>query len=136
MKFDYPRTGIASLCRLFGKTRHAWYDHQWRLNQASIAEEIIVQEVLKIRAELPRLGTRKLHHLLSVQLAEHQLSIGRDKLFDILKTHRLLVKNRRRTISTTNSHHWLFKYTNQIKNMVVSRPDQLWVRDITYIRMP
>lgn len=136
MKFDFPRTGIASLCRLFGKTRHAWYDHQWRLKQASIEEEIIVQEVLNIRAELPRLGTRKLHHLLAEKLAAHQISIGRDKLFDMLKAHRLLVKNRRRTISTTNSHHWLFKYKNLIKDMTIQRPDQLWVSDITYIRMP
>lgn len=136
MKLDYPRTGIATLCRLFGKTRHAWYDHQWRSNQATIKEEIIVQEVLKIRTDLPRVGTRKLHHLLPSRLAEHQLYVGRDQLFDILKAHGLLVKNRRRTITTTNSRHWMFKYKNLIKDITLHRPDQLWVSDITYIRMP
>lgn len=136
MKADYPHTGIAALCRLFGKTRHAWYDHQWRQKQATIEEEIVIQEVLKIRESLPRLGTRKLHYLLATALAPHQITIGRDKLFDMLKAHRLLVKNRRRTVSTTDSHHWFYKYKNLVKELQPDRPNQLWVSDITYIRMP
>jgi transposase InsO family protein len=91
--------------------------------------------VLEIRTSLPRLGTRKLHYLLEEKLAEHQITIGRDKLFDMLKAHRLLVKNRRRTTSTTNSHHWLYKYKNLVKEIEIDRPNQLWVSDITYIRL-
>lgn len=53
----------------------------------------------------------------------------------MLQAHRLLVKNRRRTVSTTDSHHWLHKYKNLVKKLEVNRPHQLWVSDITYIRL-
>lgn len=135
MRSVYPYVGVAALCRLFGKTRHGWYDHQWRRTRTDITEEIIIQEVLQIRSSLPRLGTRKLHHLLTGRLAEHGISIGRDKLFELLGKHRLLVKTRRRTISTTQSHHWLYKYENLVRELQTDRPNQLWVSDITYIRM-
>ncbi|MFH6999697.1 DDE-type integrase/transposase/recombinase [Flavobacterium sp. FlaQc-57] len=37
-------------------------------------------------------------------------------------------------VKTINSHHWLKKYPNQIKNLSLYAPEQLWVSDITYIR--
>lgn len=136
MRSDYPHIGLAALCGLFGKTRHGWYDHGWRRNRIDITEDIIVQEVLQIRASLPRLGTRKLHYMLTARLTEHGISIGRDKLFELLGRYRLLVKTRRRTVSTTQSHHWLYKYHNLTGDLQVNGPNQLWVSDITYIRLP
>ena len=60
MKQDYPHLGRGYLCRLFGKTRHAYYDHLWRSQHDSMKEEVILQLVDEIRKPLPRLGTRKL----------------------------------------------------------------------------
>ncbi|RZL97214.1 MAG: hypothetical protein EOO88_62810 [Pedobacter sp.] len=64
MKQDYPKNGITLLCRLFGKTRHAYYDALWRRESSLVREDIVLQEVLSIRRNLPGTGTRKLHHLL------------------------------------------------------------------------
>ena len=71
---------------------------------------------------------------LSPQLEEHGIKMGRDQLFDLLRFHGLLVRRRRRTVRTTDSHHWLKKYPNLIQDMLVTAPEQLWVSDITYIR--
>ena len=135
MKEDYPYLSKEALCRLFGKTRHALYDHLWRKEEDTLKEEIILQLVHKIRQKLPRLGTRKLLFLLDPELKSHHIEIGRDALFDLLAVHKLLIRQRKRKMVTTDSRHWMRKYANLIKQLVISRPEQVWVSDITYIRM-
>lgn len=80
---------------------------------------------------MPRIGTRKLYHLLSDQL--NQLKIGRDKFFDILRANHLLIHPKRCYHVTTNSHHRFRKHKNLILEMTINRPEQVWVSDITYI---
>lgn len=135
MKEDYPSTGIATLCRLFGKTRHAYYDTLWRKESNLVKEDIIVQEVISVRKDLPTLGTRKMHHVLQPRLASHNIRIGRDYLFDLLAEHRLLIRCRKRKVITTDSRHWMRKYSNLIKTVTITRPEQVWVSDITYIKV-
>jgi transposase InsO family protein len=91
------------------------------------------EKVLSIRAQLPRLGVRKLHGLLSHDPGVPPL--GRDQLFTLLREEGLLVKRKRRYTKTTNSRHWMRKYPNRIKDLVVQRPEQLWAADITYITL-
>jgi putative transposase len=136
MKHDYPYISREVLCRLFGKTRHAYYDHQWRRQDQSLKDDIILQLVHKIRnTDLPRLGTRKLLPLLKPELDSHQIHVGRDYLFDLLQEHKLLIRRRKRKVFTTDSRHWMRKYANLTRDLVITRPEQLWVSDITYIRM-
>lgn len=124
------------LCRLFGKTRHALYDHLWRQQDEAFKDDIILQLVTGIRKDQPRIGTRKLHHMLKPLLESHQIQIGRDYLFDLLQDYKLLIRQRRRKVRTTDSRGWFFQFPNLAKEMVITRPEQLWVSDITYIRMP
>lgn len=78
----------------------------------------------------PRIGTRKLKFLAGMQGIE----IGRDRLFELLRKHRLLVSTRRAYHRTTNSRHRFFCHPNKIKDGVVpSKTEQLWVADITYL---
>jgi putative transposase len=135
MKQDYPHISKEVLCRLFGKTRHAYYDHQWRQKDDGLRDDIILQQVQQIRERLPRLGSRKLLELLAPELASHQIQVGRDYLFDLLGEHKLLIRRRKRRVFTTDSKHWMRKYPNLIKDLAIVRPEQLWVSDITYIRM-
>ena len=135
MKYDYPGLGIGLLCRLFGKTRHAYYDAMWRRQDTLLMEDIIVTQVATLRKDLPRLGTRKLHYLLAPLLASHGIHIGRDQLFDLLSEHGLLIRRRKRKVFTTDSRHWMRKYSNLICDIQVTRPEQVWVSDITYVSM-
>lgn len=135
MKQDFPKIGIAVLCRLFGKTRHAYYDSLWRKESSLVKEDVILQEVINIRKDLPRLGTRKLHYVIQNKLISHQISFGRDYLFDLLSEHKLLIRQRKRKAITTDSRHWMRKYSNLVKGLEITRPEQVWVSDITYIRL-
>ena len=80
---------------------------------------------------MPKLGTRKLYYLLEEEL--ELLNIGRDKLFRILRANNMLIKLKKRYHITTNSHHRFRKYKNQIKEINIKRPNQVWVSDITYL---
>lgn len=135
MRQDYSKVPLATLCRLFGKTRHSWYDHQWHNKQVLLTDELVLYYVNQIRQQLPRLGTRKLYHLLQDRLLPHHVRTGRDHLFDLLERHHLLVRQRKRKPRTTDSHHWMHKYSNLAGHLNVDRPEQLWVSDITYIRL-
>lgn len=90
-----------------------------------------------VRAErkiLPMLGGKKIYHQIKPALNNNAIKMGRDKLFKLLSEHHLLIKPRRRYITTTNSKHWLRKYPNIIRDKVITQPEQLWVSDITYIK--
>jgi transposase InsO family protein len=85
---------------------------------------------------MPRIGTRKLYHMLTETLQEHKIKIGRDKLFDLLEEYAMLVRHRKRKkVSTTDSNHPFRKYPNLVRELQPIRPNQLWVSDITYIRI-
>ena len=88
------------------------------------------ESVLALRRQMPRLGVRKLYHLLQ---SDDTIPIGRDKLYSFLREEGLLVYKKRKYTVTTNSKHWLRKYPNLTKGISLQRPEQLWVADITYI---
>jgi putative transposase len=135
MKHDFPDVSKEKLCELFGKTRGALYQYGDRLQAEEFNDEIILQHILRLRTSMPRLGTRKLHYLLGPLLKEHGIEIGRDYLFNLLDEYKLLIRRRKRKVVTTNSRHWMHKYANLVRALQVERPEQLWVSDITYIRL-
>jgi putative transposase len=96
--------------------------------------QAVKQLVDEQRKVLPRLGTRKLHFLISGSLRDRGLKMGRDGLFELMRLYGLQIKPRRRYTQTTMSKHWLRKWPNLIKGKVVDAPDQVWVSDITYIK--
>ena len=81
-----------------------------------------------------RTGGIKLYKELKKDLIEQNIKIGRDKFYDILRLNNLLVPKLKNYITTTNSNHLFRKYNNLIKDQVPTRPEQLWVSDITYIK--
>lgn len=83
---------------------------------------------------MPRIGTRKLHYLLAGQLAEAGIKLGRDGLFDYLRGEGLLIKPFKRYTQTTMSRHWLRKYLNLLAGVQPTRPEEVFVSDITYIK--
>lgn len=94
---------------------------------------MVLRQVQYIRQLHPVMGGRKLYCMLQPFLRDHQIKIGRDALFDLLAIHKLLVRKRLRRTSTTQSHHWLKKYPNLIREWQPAQPGQLWVADITYV---
>ena len=120
-------------CSLFGYSKQAYYKCSAASHQRFVRERQARDAVLRIRRQMPRIGTRKLHFMLKETFKTAGLKIGRDKLFTLLGREGLLVIKRKKYTVTTNSRHWMHKYPNLIKGLVVQRPEQLWVADITYL---
>jgi putative transposase len=97
-------------------------------------EQQIINIVRKKRKSLPREGVRKLIKSLDEEFTKANLKVGRDSLFNVLRKHQMLTLRKKHSSRTTNSHHRFNKYNNIIKNMKITKPDQVWVSDITYIR--
>ena len=89
--------------------------------------------VLEIRKRLPRVGCRKLYFLIKPKLKQLRIKLGRDGLIDLLRRHQLLIQPKRNYIKTTHSKHWMRCYPNLYQNMELSRPEQAYVSDITYV---
>jgi putative transposase len=132
MKERNSSVGLSKICWLFGITRQAYYQQLYLQKDIALEQSLVLKEVMKIREQHPRMGTRKLHLMLGGFMVSHHIKMGRDALFDLLSCHGLLVRRRRRSVKTTQSQHWLKKYTNLVKDYVPSRPNELYVSDITY----
>lgn len=82
---------------------------------------------------MPRVGGKKLYSILEKDL--HSIGkIGRDKLFDILRKNNLLVKRKKSYTRTTDSYHRFYKYNNLLYDKTLTRPNECYVSDITYLR--
>lgn len=89
--------------------------------------------VWEVRVVHPCLGGKKLYKILSPQLQQLGVPMGRDKFFDFLRKYQLLVKRRKQYVYTTQSDP-RFRYKNKLKNMVLTGIHQAFVCDITYLR--
>ena len=135
MKDSYTRIGLVRICRLFGVTRQAYYQHFWQRESTGIEENLVLAQVLSIRKDHRVMGGRKLYEKLHPFLLAHQVKMGRDALFDLLAANGLLVKKKRRRFITTFSNHWLRKWPTLIRQMKVTAINRLWVSDITYFKV-
>ncbi|UPS61183.1 IS3 family transposase [Providencia rettgeri] len=121
---------VTIACRFMNISRQAYYKRQDKTEERQKIDTAIIDIVKSERAFHPRLGGRKLHFILK----QKQMIIGRDRLFTLLKEHRLLVPNKRAYHRTTLSHHRFHRHPNLIKSgFIPTQPEQLWVADITYL---
>lgn len=99
--------------------------------------DLIIEKVLSYRRHQKVLGTRKILDEMQPFLKEHCFKIGRDALFNLMAENGLLIRKRKRKgPKTTNSRHRFHKYPNIVRDFIPTAPNQLWVSDITYIRLP
>ena len=129
--------GLREACRLLGYSPQAYYQNRKLTAHRALEEDLVIQKVLIHRALQPRLGVRKLLEMMGPFIDEHNIVMGRDLLFDLLRDNGLLVRRKmRRKPLTTDSRHWMKKYPDLTKGVVLYRADELWVSDITYIHLP
>ena len=132
MKGNNERINIEILCKCFSMSRQAYYQHECDLSKKVFKSIILLDKINDIRKRHPKIGTRKLQIMLNPFMQENGIKMGRDALFDFLYEHKLLIHSQKRNIKTTNSFHWLKKYPNLTVGFKPSKPNKLWVSDITY----
>jgi len=120
-----------------GISRQAYYQGQQRVQARGEQATVVVRLVHGQRLRQPRLGTRKLHHVLREPLREAGIRLGRDAMFDVLRQAHLLVPPRRSYHKTTDSHHRFRRHPNLLKageqQVHPTASEQVWVADITYL---
>lgn len=126
----YP---VTRLCALAGVERQAFYKRDDEALYRRLAiEQFVKQFVLEVRKQDPRIGADKLWRMYRQQFSE-EYRVGRDVFRSILHERGLNIKNIKRAPRTTDSRHNLPTYPNLVKSVIPTRPNQIWVSDITYI---
>ncbi len=122
------------ICKIYGISRQGYYKSTKKGEKEKLKEIIVIELVQELRRKMPRIGSKKLYRMLKEKLTEMQINIGRDRFLNILRENGLLIQRKRQYVRTTNSTHWFRTYENLIKGKEVSRKDEVYVSDITYIR--
>jgi len=99
-----------------------------------VDEALVVELVKRERRVQPRVGGRKLLRMLRGELQDNGVRIGRDRLFEVLGKHGLLLERKRRGVRTTDSRHRYRVYSNLVAELETTAPNEIWVSDLTYIR--
>ena len=125
---------MSTITACFGLKRDAYYKYKRRADKRLSLEQKVLKIVMQKRKSLPREGVRKLKKSLKDEFDRADLKVGRDTLFNILRKYNMLTLRKKYSSRTTNSLHRFYKYGNIIKDVRATRPNQVWVSDITYIR--
>ena len=121
------------MCQQFGYSKQAYYKDVNHIEKKAVVEEVVVGLIRKKREIWKRGSGRNLHQSLKTAFKDHQIKLGRDKFFDVLRQNGLLLKPKRIRAKTTCSYHHFNKYQNLIEAASTKRCNEIWVSDITYI---
>lgn len=125
---------VSNLCKVAGMSRQNYYKARMVRQRRKVDEQLVKQLVEAERAIQPRLGGLKLHSMLRDELASEGVRLGRDRFFEVLRNQALLLEPLPKAPRTTNSAHSLPVFSNLIKDVALTGPNQVWISDITYIR--
>nr|WP_256928811.1 IS3 family transposase [Winogradskyella sp. HaHa_3_26] len=115
--------------------KQAFYKRLRTQQKKEIDHQKMIKMVKDYRKKVgSKTGGIKLHKELKREFISADIKIGRDKFYRFLKLNNLLIPKTKNYITTTNSNHMYKKYKNLVKDHVPTRPEQLWVSDITYIK--
>lgn len=120
---EYP---VAVVCDVLGCARSSYY---YRAGQADDKE--VKKAIQTVAGEWPTYGYRRV----TAQLRRQGWTVNRKRVRRVMRGLGLQVKVRRKTQKTTDSTHSFPRYPNLVQGLAIVRPDQVWVSDITYIRL-
>lgn len=123
---------VTGLCRLFGVSKQAYYKHVDIVFARLAHERFLLEYVGTIRKIIPGIGGEKLWLKYRDYFAREH-SLGRDAFLYILRLHGLMLRKRKRGCRTTDSSHGLPVYPDLAENLLLTRCNQVWVSDITYV---
>ncbi|AOW19318.1 IS3 family transposase [Urechidicola croceus] len=116
-------------------SKQAFYKRLKAQQKQQIDHQKLIKMVKDYRKKVgSKTGGIKLHTELKQDFVNANIKIGRDKFYRFLRLNNLLIPKTKNYITTTNSNHMYKKYKNLVKDHVPTRPEQLWVSDITYIK--
>jgi len=131
-----PQKGVVStVCKLLGVSRFYYYKLRDKELIKKANRDLILNLIIREKAILKESGGKKLYYLLKGEIKSLGIKMGRDKFLNLLRNNGLLVSRKKYKQPKTDSNHPFRKHRNLIKDLEIRRPDQVWVSDITYIRV-
>jgi putative transposase len=124
LRGEYP---VAVICQVLDYPRSQVYYE----GQTAPDETAIKAVILDVAGRFPRYGYRRL----TAQLKREGHVINHKRVARLMRALGLLAKRPRQRKRTTNSEHEFPRYPNRVMGLAIERPDQVWVGDITYIRL-
>jgi transposase InsO family protein len=116
-------------------TRQNYYARRRQRQRRAVDGELVAQLVRRERQLQPRLGTRKLYHVLQPELKQAGVRIGRDRMFEELRNRDLLLEPiPAQYPHTTHSYHNLPVFRNIIRDKELKAAKEVWVSDLSYLR--
>ncbi len=123
------------LCELADMTPQNYYARRRTWHRQEVDVQLVLELARAERRHQPRLGVRKLYHLIGAELKAAGVKMGRDRLFEELRKAGLLVERKPSPWPrTTRCDPALPVFKNLIRSGRVSGRNQVWVADITYVR--
>lgn len=127
---------MTALCDLFGKSKQAYYQYDDQRVMSRVAmRSFALDYANEIRAIDPGIGILKLWYMYQCKFRGERDILGRDLFYDLLVEHGMKVRLKIRKPRTTDSSHGLPVFPNLIIELIPTRPNQIWVSDITYIEL-
>jgi len=121
---------LQRLCRLTHVSRSGYY--RWLAAPPAVDEDLDLRdEIQQIALEFPSYGRPRI----TEELKRRGWEVGPKRVRRIMREDNLLCLRRRKFVVTTNSNHSRPVYPNMAREMVLSGINQLWIADITYIRL-
>jgi len=126
---------VVAMCELAQMTPQNYYARRSTCRRQEVDLGLVMALVSAEREQQPRLGVRKLYHLIAPELKAAGVKLGRDLLFEVLRQKGWLVAPKpSEWPKTTQVDPNLPVFKNRIKRFRANGPNQVWVADITYIR--
>jgi transposase InsO family protein len=125
VRYDYP---IQEGCQLVDLSRSSYYYQSHKPDESQLKEDLKT-----VAGQFPRYGSRRLYHQL--RRAPYHYAVGRCHIRRLMRQLGLLRAIRRKFYRTTDSQHPYPRYPNLTEGLKIVRPEQVWVSDITYIRL-
>jgi len=123
--YHYP---IELACQLVELPRSSYY-YRSQKGKGSRLED----DLKEVTGQYPTYGTRRITHQL--RRSPYHYRINRKCVQRIMRQRHWLRPVKKKGFRTTNSDHPYPRYPNLVKQLEVTRPEQVWVADITYIRL-
>jgi putative transposase len=128
---NHPPWSKALLCSVLSVPRSSLY---YRPNKRD--ERLLKEAIQAAAGAWPRYGSQRVAAQMKREgVTFHDKPVGERRVRRLMREMGLLAKARSRKPRTTDSNHALPRFENWVKDLEASRPDQVWVADITYIRL-